>query len=118
MNIPFANRTSENSEIRRLTLNSADLHSLHAAAKEISMEAPLTLDNGDIHSVYYTITPLYLLLLGASALGIGFALRKYVRQRSSETTAECANGEIEQGNTNITLTGLSALFSNQSTNSR
>ncbi|CAH2108618.1 unnamed protein product [Euphydryas editha] len=84
MNIPFGNGNIKNPETRKLTLKSADLHSLYAAAlaaKEISTETLLTLNNADVHSVYFTITLLYLVLLVASALGIIFVLRKYLSQR-------------------------------------
>ncbi|KAH9638433.1 hypothetical protein HF086_016758 [Spodoptera exigua] len=126
MNIPFQDEAIYNLEARKLTLNSADLRSLHVATQEISMETPLKINQTDIHSVYYTITPLYLVLLGASALGIGYAIRRYLNQRSLKTTTEHQTNEIESGevyaeinkHTPAPQPRLSALLSNLSNNSR
>lgn len=126
MNIPFSNIASHDTEAKILTLNSADLRSLHVATKEISMETPLTLNKSDIYSVYYTITPLYLVLLSASALGIAFALYKCIRRRSLKATLEQTDVETERGEVYAEINNhtaaaqprLSALFSNQSSNSR
>lgn len=127
MNIPFQDKATYNLEDRRLTLNSADLRSLHVTTQEISMETPLQLNQADIHSVYYTITPLYLALLSATALGAGYVIRRYVRQRSQKAAATVhQTNEIECGDTYAEINNhtavpqprLSALFSNLSNNSR
>lgn len=125
-NIPFEDSHNYQAEARKLTLNSADLRSLHVATKGISIEKPLSLKKTDLNSVYYTITPLYILLFSASALGIGLAIRRYLMQRSQNVIIETMNNEMDRGDTHAQIQNhphaaqprLSALFSNQPANSR
>lgn len=126
MNIPLSNGTNYNTEEKKLILNSVNLRSLHTANKEITMEPPLTLNTADLHGVYYTITPLYLALLGTSVLGIVFTLRRYMRRRTLETAPERTNNEMDHGEIHTEVNNhtanaqprLSALFSSQPSNSR
>lgn len=105
-----------------IKLNSMDLAKLHNADAEITLEPRIDITQPQIDSLYHTTIPIYSILFVASALCIGYLIRRYYVKstrknnqiESNKNVAENQDvyAEIEEKKTpGTSQPSLSALFS-------
>lgn len=115
INLP-AGYLPEDTPEKKIKLHSIDLQHLHNTNTEIYMESPVTIGDAEERSLYYTIIPLYLLMFGATVLGIWLVARRCIQKRKRVLIATATETSIELNEARTpgqpAQPGLSALFSN------
>lgn len=91
---------------RKIKFKSIDLRKLHDSNTEMYLETPFTISRTETKNLYYTIAPLYILMLSACALIIWFTVRHLQGKRRRHVINPDRNKEVEADQP-----GLSAIFS-------
>ncbi|XP_028167798.1 uncharacterized protein LOC114364678 [Ostrinia furnacalis] len=60
-----------------MNLNSINLQELHSIQDKIMMQTPIKIDDAQLHTLYHTTVPFYIVLLSAVALIIVISCRRY-----------------------------------------